>query len=57
MKNLKDDIRDGLSGLGDAVRRLRGVSEDPLTAALAALKTSVEGKTACSAGVTVFTAK
>lgn len=36
MKNLKDDIRDGLSGLGDAVRRLRGVSEDPLTAALAA---------------------
>jgi site-specific recombinase len=36
MKNLKDDIRDGLSGLSDAVRRLRGGSDDPLTTALVA---------------------
>src|SRR5574343_55502 len=28
MKNLKDDIRDGFSGLGDAMRRLRGELTD-----------------------------
>src|SRR5574343_1118972 len=36
MKNLKDDIRDGLHELTDAVRRLRGPSDDPLQAALLA---------------------
>lgn len=36
MKHLTEDIRDGLSGLGDAVRRLRGVPDDPLLAALLA---------------------
>ena len=36
MRNLKDDIRDGLSELGETVRRLRGTSDDTLLAALEA---------------------
>ena len=38
MRNLKDDIRDGLSELGETVRRLRGTSDDTLLAALEAFE-------------------
>ena len=34
MKHLKDEIREGLSELGDTVRRLRGTPEDKLLLAL-----------------------
>ncbi len=36
MKHLTDDIRDGLSELGETVRRLRGTPEDAVLAALTA---------------------
>src|SRR5574343_214922 len=39
MKHLKDEIREGLSELGDTVRRLRGTPEDALLVSLMAFAT------------------